>query len=149
LDGRAAIQAPAMEHWRAPVAILALCLAPLLSAAQTPESTAEAAALAWLKLVDSADYDNSWDAAAPVFRQAITKVQWAAAAAAARTPFGRLKSRNLQSATYTRSLPGAADGEYVVIKFASKFENRAAAIETITPMHDADGAWRVAGYYIR
>jgi hypothetical protein len=34
----------------------------------------------------------------------------------------------------------------VVIKFSSTFENRAAALETITPMRHAAGAWRIAGY---
>jgi hypothetical protein len=29
------------------------------------------------------------------------------------------------------------------------FENKAAAVETVTPMADPDGAWRVSGYFIR
>jgi hypothetical protein len=29
------------------------------------------------------------------------------------------------------------------------FENKKAAIETVTPMHDKDGKWKVSGYYIR
>ena len=43
----------------------------------------------------------------------------------------------------------AAQGEYVVIEFASRFENRPLAVETVTPMRDKDGAWRVSGYFIR
>lgn len=60
-----------------------------------------------------------------------------------------MKARKVKSATFTRTLPGAPDGEYVVIQFESQFENKAAAIETVTPMRDKDGAWRVSGYYIR
>jgi hypothetical protein len=47
------------------------------------------------------------------------------------------------------SLPGAPDGEYVVIQFMSSFENKRFAIETVTPMKDKDAKWRVSGYYMR
>jgi hypothetical protein len=60
-----------------------------------------------------------------------------------------VKARKVKSATFARTLPGAPDGEYVVIQFESQFENKAAAIETVTPMHDKDGTWRVSGYFIK
>ena len=44
---------------------------------------------------------------------------------------------------------GALDGAYVVLEFASSFERKAAAIETVTPMKDEDGTWRVCAYYIK
>jgi hypothetical protein len=37
----------------------------------------------------------------------------------------------------------------VVIQFNTRFENKAAAIETVTPMHEKDGSWRVSGYFIK
>ena len=67
----------------------------------------------------------------------------------ARAPLGALKSRVFKTATFTRSLPGAPDGEYVVIQFDTRFENKAAAVETVTPMRQKDGSWKVSGYYIR
>ncbi|MEP6883824.1 MAG: DUF4019 domain-containing protein [Gammaproteobacteria bacterium] len=121
----------------------------IYAATNQAETAAETSAVAWLKLVDSADYAGSWDAAASTFKQSISKPQWGSAAAGARAPLGKLLSRTLQTARYTKSLPGAPEGEYVVITFAAVFENKAAAVETITPTRDADGAWRVSGYYIR
>jgi hypothetical protein len=56
--------------------------------------------------------------------------------------------RSLKSKTYATSLPGAPDGKYVVIQFSSSFKNKADATETVTPMLDKDGQWRVSGYYI-
>jgi hypothetical protein len=53
------------------------------------------------------------------------------------------------SASYRTSLPGAPDGQYVVIKFNTWFENKKSAIETVTPKMDKDGMWRVSGYYIK
>jgi hypothetical protein len=68
---------------------------------------------------------------------------------AARAPLGKVLSRTLKSATYATSLPGAPDGEYVVVKFDTSFEKKQSAIETVTPMKDPDGRWRVSGYFIK
>jgi len=35
-----------------------------------------------------------------------------------------------------------------VIMYDTQFENKKSAVETITPMLDKDGKWRVAGYLI-
>jgi hypothetical protein len=50
---------------------------------------------------------------------------------------------------YAEKLPGAPEGKYVVIQYETVFENRASAVETVTPMLDPDGVWRVSGYFIR
>jgi hypothetical protein len=122
---------------------------PIAASAEHREAAATSAAVAWLALVDAGNYAESWNAAASRFRQRITQDAWQSTAARVRGPLGALKSRELQSATFKQSLPGIPDGEYVVIRFAASFANKAAAIETVTPMKDADGAWRVAGYYIK
>jgi len=131
--------------------ILALALA--LPAACGPQDTAtvpaQDAAKAWLALTDDGRYAESWDAAASFFRLAIPRASWEGAIRATRAPLGRTLARKLKSATATRTLPGAPDGDYVVIQFETRFENKAAAVETITPMREKDGAWRVSGYYIR
>ena len=120
-------------------------------AAETDASMAVAqeAATTWLALTDGGKYAQSWDAAAAYFRGSITKAAWQQALQGVRSPLGRVLSRTLQSATIARSLPGAPDGEYVVLQFQTQFANKQAAVETVTPMKDADGTWRVAGYYIR
>jgi len=123
--------------------------APATSSAETPEAAAESAALAWLTLVDAGNYAQSWNDASVLFRQSVTESQWQSAVAAARAPLGALKSRKVQSVTLKNSLPGAPDGEYAVIQFASSFEHKASAIETVTPMKDPDGKWHVSGYYIK
>lgn len=118
-------------------------------AADPPQAAAEAAAETWLGLVDSGNYAQSWNTAARYFQAAVPQSQWEARVSAVRTPLGALKSRHLTSARFERSLPGAPDGEYVVIQYSTSFERKAEAIETLTPMKDPDGQWRVSGYYIR
>lgn len=113
------------------------------------ETAAVAAAESWLSLVDSEAYAESWDEAAALFKGAIKKDQWTQTMQAARKPFGKNISRELKSKRYRTALPGAPDGEYVIIQFKASFENKKSAIETITPMLDKDGKWRVSGYYMK
>jgi hypothetical protein len=117
--------------------------------ADSPEEAAQAAAESWLKLVDDGRYDASWEGAAKLFRGAVTKEQWRQAASAARSPLGKLVSRKLRSRQYTESLPGAPDGKYVVVQYDTVFLAKKAAVETVTPMLDPDGVWRVSGYFVR
>ncbi len=110
---------------------------------------AVAAAEEWLTMVDDGKYVQSWKEAAQYFKNAVKQEQWEQSLQAVRNPLGKLISREVKSKTYTTSLPGAPDGEYVVIQFKSSFENKKSAIETVTPMMDKDAKWRVSGYYIR
>lgn len=118
-------------------------------ASNKPEDAAQAAAETWLKLVDDGMYDASWDGAAKLFKGAVTKDQWKQAAAGVRGPLGKTITRKVKSREYMEKVPGAPDGKYVVIQFDTVFEKKSSAVETITPMLDPDGAWRVSGYFIR
>lgn len=102
-----------------------------------------------MALVDAGAYGQSWEEAAAYFKEAVKKTHWNQNATAVRKPLGAVVSRLLKSATYATSLPGAPDGKYVVIQFSSSFQNKAAATETVTPMLDTNGQWRVSGYYIK
>jgi hypothetical protein len=107
------------------------------------------AALKWLALVDTGKYSESWQETAGYFKNAVPENQWEQMLQSVRTPLGKMISRKLKTRNYTTTLPGAPDGQYVVIQFETSFENKKAAVETITPMFDSDGQWRVSGYYIK
>ncbi len=107
------------------------------------------AASGWLKIVDAAQYDDSWEQACTYFKTVVPKDQWVRQIAGVRGPLGPVLSREVASAEYSTKLPGAPDGEYVVIQYRTSFENKANAVETVTPMRDPDGVYRVSGYYIR
>jgi hypothetical protein len=91
------------------------------------EDNAVAAARSWLKLVDNNQYDKSWDQAAALFKKAVTKEGWNKALQTSRAPLGKLLSRSLKSKKYATQLPGAPDGQYVVIQFETSFENKKSA----------------------
>jgi hypothetical protein len=113
------------------------------------KEAALSAAEKWLAVVDKGNYSESWREAASYFRNAVTQEKWDQSLQAYRKPLGRLVSRKVASEAYETSLPGAPDGEYVVIRFETSFENKNQAVETVTPMLDKDGKWRVSGYFIK
>jgi hypothetical protein len=126
---------------------LILCQSAL--AIQPEEKAAKNASDAWLSLVDNGNYAGSWQEGAEYFKNAVGESQWVNAMNAVRRPLGKVLSRKLISQNYTQTLPGAPDGEYVVIHYQTSFENKASAIETVTPVLDKDRTWRVSGYYIK
>jgi len=60
-----------------------------------------------------------------------------------------VESRKLTNAKYSKSLPGAPDGEYVVVQYQTSFEHKKEAVETVTSALGKDGSWRLAGYFIK
>jgi len=119
------------------------------SSSSEAENEALKTATSWLALVDSEKYEESWEESAEFFKGAVPKEQWQQSMQSVRKPIGKNISRKLQSKLYLTSLPGAPDGEYVVIKFDSSFENKRNALETVTPMLDKDGQWRISGYFMK
>lgn len=113
------------------------------------EAAAQKSAEAWLALIDAGNYAESWKTAAGYFQSAVSQDQWEHTIAAVRKPLGDLISRKVKSSQYATSLPGAPDGEYVVLQFDTSFANKKAAVETVTPMREPDGQWKVSGYYIK
>lgn len=107
------------------------------------------AATDWLALVDRSEMSASWDHTAALFRQAVSREQWIKKITAARAPLGKRVWRKVILTKYETQLPAAPPGEYVVIQFKTVFENAALTVETVTPMKDPDGEWRVSGYYIK
>ena len=128
---------------------LIACSLTAAGASKLDEQLAIVAAEQWLNLVDNGRYAESWGQSATYFKNAIKKDDWKRTVKAVREPLGNVISRLIKSQNYMTALPGAPDGKYVVIQFEASFTNKKAAIETITPMMDSDGKWRVSGYFIK
>ncbi len=120
-----------------------------LPAAEAPAKQAQDAAEQWLGLIDAGKFAESWQSAASLFQAAVSQSQWQSSLDAVRKPLGSLVSRKLKSAKYTKTVPGAPDGEYVILQFETSFANKKEAVETITPMLDTDKKWKVSGYFIK
>jgi hypothetical protein len=118
-------------------------------AQQKPEELAQNSAEAWLALTDSGKYVESWEQASSSFRGAVSKDTWITQLTNVRTPLGKVDSRKLTNARYVSNPPNAPAGEYVVIHYATAFENEKDSVETVATVLDKDGKWRVAGYFIK
>ena len=140
------------NRWSLILILTMLCnliLTGVLQANEVAEKAAITGSMAWLSLVDEGNYAESWNQAAGLFKNAVTKEQWLNSMQAFRVPLGKIVARKLTSKQYTKALPGAPDGEYVVIQYETTFENKKSSVETVTPMLDKDGKWRVSCYYIQ
>jgi hypothetical protein len=131
--------------------VLAAAVAVPFAHAQQPDAERNAvdAANRWLVSADAGDGAATWDQAASAFQTAVSKADWSTALKQARQPLGAVTSRKVVSSEFKRSLPGAPDGEYVVIQYDTQFEHKAHAVETVVPMRARDGSWKVSGYFVK
>lgn len=102
------------------------------------EQAAVTAAEKWLALIDVGDFAGSWNQAAscssPPYPRRDGEPLWKSAKPGSVKPcrVPRNPTGN------TEELPGAPDGEYVVITYETAFERKRRATETVTPMKDED-----------
>ena len=107
------------------------------------------AANRWLALMDAGKSVEAWDTAAPILQGAVTQAAWNDVGTSVRAPLGAVKSRKQTSSLFTRKLPGVPDGDYVVIQYATDFAARPGVVETVVPMRQPDGSWKVTTYRLR
>ncbi len=132
-------------------AVLGLLLLPpiAIAAAPTNEEAARTAAEEWLALVDAGKHRESWEKLDLTFAKKVGKKKWTASMTEIRGRVGKLDSRKLNSAEYTKELPGAPEGEYVIVQFDCAFDKKKPAREKVTMILGRDLYWRVAGYSVK
>jgi len=113
------------------------------------EQAAITAAREWLGLIDEGKYGESWRQLAPQFRESKQKDRWIQETRDARSPLGPVHSRELSLSKYAESLPGApVEGECVIMRFDTQFENKENAVEYVTFVNL--GNWySLASYHIK
>nr|WP_281128979.1 DUF4019 domain-containing protein [Sphingomonas sp. AR_OL41] len=134
------------------LALLALTALPqIASAPATTPSASDAAtdaavvdmARQWLALVDEGRWDDSYRMTGTAFRKLNTAQVWATTSEKVRVPLGAMISRTVASHEF---LPAPPHG-YEVVKFRTRFANKAETVETVTLARE-DGVWRVVGVMI-
>lgn len=107
------------------------------------ETAAARSARAWLMLGDEGRWRDGWLATATSFRKANTAEQWAAVAKQVRAPMGDVMSRTLLSQESVPAPPAGVE----VVKFRTRFANRADVIETVSLVREG-ADWKVVGIYV-
>lgn len=129
-----------------------LILATASCATQAPlpqdDARADRAARQWLALVDRGEYDRSWQQASAMFQNGIDQDAWVEAVRNARAGTATPNQRELVSIAHTRQLPGVPENDYVVLVYASRFDDRPPIQETLTLVRE-DDELKTAGYFLR
>ena len=112
------------------------------------EQAAERQALGFLGYLDHGRFADSYAYTGMLIRAKLDQESYAKQLEKTRAGVGALLSRELINAGYTTSVPGAPEGQYVVLDYGASFANRQQAVETVT-LAFAKGYWRVSGYYIK
>jgi hypothetical protein len=128
---------------------LLLCSTAFAQDQTAKQESAKQSAKSWLALVDRGEYGASWQEASSFFQSKISKAGWETALKQARAPLGVAGSRTMLGAQFQTDLPNAPKGEYFIIQYKTAFAGSGAEVETITPMLDKDGKWRVSGYFVK
>jgi hypothetical protein len=112
------------------------------------EMTAQRQALGFLGYLDQGRFADSYAYTGMLIRTQLDRDAFSTQIQKTREGTGTLRSRELIDSAYTTTLPGAPEGQYVVLHYHASFANRQDAVETLT-LALAKGYWRISGYYIK
>ena len=110
------------------------------------DQAARDAALQWLQVVDSGNYQD----AAQMMSEDVRRSQdWPNYFTAHRAPLGGVKKRQIVDVKHASTVPGAADvRNHDIIQFKASFERKSAALEEVV-LAKMGCCWEVMGYEIR
>jgi Protein of unknown function (DUF4019) len=114
----------------------------------TAEQAAERQALGFLGYLDQGRFADSYAYTGVLLRAQADREKFASQIEKARAGTGALQGRELIDASYTTTVAGAPEGQYVVLHYHANFASRPDTVETVT-LAFAKGYWRVDGYYIK
>jgi hypothetical protein len=106
------------------------------------------AAEPWLMLLDRGEYAQAWETASNVLRRYDGRRDFIKIVGDKRKPFAKVVSRQLEAKRFATTLPGAAEGQYVVLEYKVVFADNKSAVETVVLALGGDKKWRVSGYQI-
>ena len=122
--------------------------APAADPHATDELAAERQALGFLGYLDNGRFADSYAYTGMLIRAQADRASYASQVEKARQGTGAILTRALMDASYQTSVPGAPDGQYVVLHYRTSFADRQEAVEMLM-LALAKGYWWVSGYYIK
>ena len=102
---------------------------------------------AWLQLVDSGNYAESWDEAAESFRTETAKAMWRDFLRIVRQPLGKPVSRTVKLEEHGTVASIDPPEECVFLEYETSLLTKKTVVESVTLMKDKGGKWRVAAYF--
>lgn len=103
----------------------------------------------WIKKLDNGWYTQCYDETSPYLQEQVNPQQWLNNMNTYRKPLGMPERRTEVNIYYEQDLPNSPKGEYILVQYATVFAKTSVMIESVVLMKEADGSWKVAGYFIR
>jgi hypothetical protein len=100
----------------------------------------------WIALIDSGQFDQSWQIATAEFKANVTQRQWRIGLEQIRVPYGRVKSHKIKSSRLSQRVTKGQRQKKCVVEFTTLFENQDTTTEFVTLLLD-DTKWNVSAYY--
>lgn len=113
------------------------------ASAPVAETEAVRAARDWLRLHDEGRWRETWDGTGAQFRRLNSVERWTEVARSVRPPLGAMISRIAIAQEQVPAPPAGVE----VVKFRTRFANKADAVETVSLARE-EGEWKVVGIYI-
>lgn len=111
------------------------------------QKEAEAAARAYLSMIDRKDYEQKWEFVGPALRSQSSKFAWVNTLKVTRTAFDPAKTRNLEGFGFSKQIdPSVPVGEYVLVQFNDK-SGAVTTTEKVVMQKD-QSKWKIIGYFI-
>lgn len=111
-----------------------------------PEESPQAAAKAFLALIDQDNYQESWREASGWLRNKVDAIKWAEHAGRIRRPLGVVSHRTVRSVELEDALEDMPEGNFAFVSFDTILEDNSSASEMVGLMLEVDSTWRVIGY---
>jgi len=112
---------------------------------EAPAETAEN----WLNLVDDHKYHQSWKKTSAFLQNQVPEDRWDQVMGTVRNSLGKVGDRKFSKIHHRDKLPGLPKGNYVVVQYATNFDSKSEAVETVYLKKEGGDVWKVCGYYVK
>jgi hypothetical protein len=127
------------------LAVLFLTQISAPAASAPTDADARAAALQWVSLLDSGQYEAAYKARVPRITTDQLHEHFLDWMRTTRAPLGKARTREFREVKHTHSVVGSPDGNYELISFKTSFEHKSGANELIV-LTSETGTWKVSDY---
>lgn len=107
------------------------------------------AAGSFLELLDAGSYQQAWWEGSELLHLISDPDSWVEEVRIQREIFGVFDERSIRTVASRKNVSGLPDGDYGILLFDSRFENKKNGLEMMTIGKDPYGDWKVVSYRLR
>lgn len=113
------------------------------------EDPIKSAAESFFGLVDAGSYQQAWWECSELLQMTTSLDSWVEEVRTQRALFGDAVERKVKTLSERSSQPGFPDGEYALVLYDSRYENKKKALELLVLKKGPYGEWKVVSFRLR